>query len=231
MPPPVEEGRSIVRCGPASLTLPHRQKICQDVGMTNPVTAGLALQLRQLRDDRGWTLESLAAATDLSVPYLSRLESGQRQPSLAALLTLAGVYGLTVSELLGERELAAPGVVRAAEAPVPPLDGLGLQALTAPGSAPGLTAMRVVVAGDRAEVPPAVHAGQEWLHVLSGRLRLQLGPGSLDLDPGDAVTFDARSPHQLHPADGADVELLMVVHESTVPRVLPCLAADGTGGR
>ncbi len=199
--------------------------------MTGAVIAGLALQLRQLRVDRGWTLEALAEVTELSVPYLSRLESGQRQPSLAALVTLAEAYGLTVSELLGEREPAAPGVVRSADAPVHHLDGLRMQALTAPGAAPGLTTMRVTVAGDRPEAPAAAHAGYEWLHVLSGRLRVVLGSTTIDLESGDAVTFDARTPHQLYSADRADVELVLVVHESTAPRALPCLTTDGIGRR
>jgi transcriptional regulator with XRE-family HTH domain len=198
--------------------------------MADILMAGLAPQLRQRRVDRGWTLESLAAATDLSVPYLSRLESGQRQPSLAALLTLAGTYGLTVSELLGERELTAPGVVRAADAPVHDLDGLRLRTLTAPGAAPGLTALRVTVAADRPAGAPRAHAGYEWVHVLSGRLRLQLGSDRLDLEAGDAATFDARTPHQLAPGGPEDVELLLVVHEPAAPRALPCLTADA-GGR
>ena len=199
--------------------------------MTEAVLAGLAPHLRQLRVARGWTLESLAAATDLSVPYLSRLESGQRQPSLAALLTLAHAYGLTVSELLGERRTAPPGVVRSADAPVHHLDGLRLQALTASDAAPGLTALRVAVDGDRPAAPARVHPGHEWLHVLSGRLRVLLGSAPLELEAGDAVTFDARTPHQLYSADRADVELLLVVYESTGPRAVPCLTADGNGRR
>ena len=190
--------------------------------------AGLAVQLRQQRVDRGWTLEALAGATDLSVPYLSRLESGQRRPSLAALLTLADAYGLTVSQLLGEREPTSPGVVRAVDAPVHDLDGLRLRTLTVPGGAPGLTALRVTVAGGRSAGAPRAHAGHEWLHVLSGRLRVLLGSTSLDLETGDAVTFDARTPHQLSSPDGPDVELLLVVHEPAAPRALPCLLADGS---
>lgn len=46
-------------------------------------------RLRRLRKERGWTLENLAARTGLSRAYLSRLEGGDRQPSLSALSEVA----------------------------------------------------------------------------------------------------------------------------------------------
>ncbi len=49
----------------------------------------------------------------LSPAHLSRLETGQRQPSLPMLLSLARVYGTTVSELLGETAADRDAVVRA----------------------------------------------------------------------------------------------------------------------
>src|SRR5580693_8872423 len=52
----------------------------------------IAARLNRLRTERGWTLAELSRLTKLSKPYLSRLESGQRQPSLAALLALARTY-------------------------------------------------------------------------------------------------------------------------------------------
>src|SRR5260370_27147139 len=61
------------------------------IGIAKPleqVLVSLGTQLKTLRSQRGWTLERLSKLTKLSEPYLSRLESGSRQPSLAALLTL-----------------------------------------------------------------------------------------------------------------------------------------------
>ncbi|GAB4003351.1 hypothetical protein GCM10029992_44670 [Glycomyces albus] len=40
-----------------------------------------------------------------------------------------------------------------------------------------------------------VHEGYEWLYILSGRLRLLLGPHDLILGPGEAAEFDTRVPH------------------------------------
>jgi transcriptional regulator with XRE-family HTH domain len=52
-----------------------------------------------LRSAKGWTLEELAERSGLSKPFLSRLESGDRQPSIAAVLTLARVFGVPMGSL------------------------------------------------------------------------------------------------------------------------------------
>src|SRR5580658_7322833 len=74
--------------------------------------AGLGARLRSLRDQNGWTLEQLSLRTNLSEPYLSRIESGRRQPSLAALMALARAHSMSLVSLLEEVPASAsPRVV------------------------------------------------------------------------------------------------------------------------
>src|SRR5919107_1509100 len=47
----------------------------------------------------------------------------------------------------------------------------------------------------RAEPEYHRHEGEEWLYVLSGRLRLTLGEEATVLEPGDAAFFDGMLPH------------------------------------
>jgi len=49
-------------------------------------------RLRELRLKRGWTLEELACRSGLSKAFISRLESGGRQASIAAALTIARIF-------------------------------------------------------------------------------------------------------------------------------------------
>ena len=49
-------------------------------------------RLRALRVERGATLAELAESTGISVSTLSRLESGQRKPTLELLLPLCLLY-------------------------------------------------------------------------------------------------------------------------------------------
>src|SRR5258708_11370413 len=65
------------------------------------VLAAVGPRLRALRQRRDMTLAELAAATDISVSTLSRLESGQRRPNLELLLPLASAHGVPLDELIG----------------------------------------------------------------------------------------------------------------------------------
>ena len=58
------------------------------------VLSGLGAKIRRARRDRDMTLEALAEASGTSLAHLSRLESGERQPSLDGMLRLA--FGLGV---------------------------------------------------------------------------------------------------------------------------------------
>jgi transcriptional regulator with XRE-family HTH domain len=68
---------------------------------------GLGARLRSLRNQKGWTLEQLSLSTNLSEPYLRRIESGRRQTSLAALMTLASAHSLPLASPLEEAPVLA----------------------------------------------------------------------------------------------------------------------------
>ena len=66
-------------------------------------------RLRTLRRQREITLADLSARTGVSVSTLSRLESGDRKPTLELLLPLARAYGVTLDELV---DAIAAGTIR-----------------------------------------------------------------------------------------------------------------------
>ncbi|MEV8408478.1 rod shape-determining protein [Streptomyces niveus] len=68
-----------------------------------------------------------------------------------------------------------------------------------------------------------VHPGEEWIHVLEGRLRLGLGDAVHVLDPGDSAHFDSMTPHRLAAAGPGGAELLFVHTLLTSPIAELCL--------
>jgi transcriptional regulator with XRE-family HTH domain len=181
----------------------------------------VAPQLRALRRQASLTLETAARAAGLSPAHLSRLETGQRQPSLPMLLALARVYGTTVSELLGETVAERDSVIRAADMEPTAAGGWTYWQAGAPGR--GMQALRVHVPhGSQGDIV-RVHPGEEWLHVLRGRLRLRLGDTTHRLAAGDSAHFDSLTPHRIAAEDHDGVELLFVHTLLQSPTAALCL--------
>src|SRR3954463_10958521 len=74
------------------------------------VLTGIGPRLRTLRQQRGDTLAQLSAATGISVSTLSRLESGQRKPTLELLLPLARAHQIPLDELVDAPETGDPRI-------------------------------------------------------------------------------------------------------------------------
>ena len=182
--------------------------------LTDGLGAALATigsRLRTLRREHGWRLEDLAERTGLSKAYLSRLESGERQPSLSALFGVAKAYGVSFSALLEpEPETQSLAVVRADEGGVHRGNGLLYSKLSNGSMTFNLRPLRIVVPAEREGDALYRHEGEQWLYVLSGRLCLELGGEEIALGPGDAAHFDADNPHKLSALDGRDAEVVLV---------------------
>ena len=75
-----------------------------------PVLTAVGPRLRALRQARDLTLSQLGETTGISVSTLSRLESGQRKPTLELLLPLAQAYGVPLDELVGAPATGDPRI-------------------------------------------------------------------------------------------------------------------------
>ena len=160
-------------------------------------------RLRALRTERGSTLGEIAEATGISVSTLSRLESGGRRPTLELLLPLARVYGVALDDLV---DTPAPADPRVHGRPIEN-DGTTLIPLSRQTGGPQAYKMEFPPRWRVDDTEQKTHEGYEWLYVLSGRIRLLLGPRDFVLGPGEVVEFDTRVPHALsnpfpEPAEG-----------------------------
>ncbi len=155
------------------------------------VLEGVGPRLRALRVQRGATLTELTASTGISVSTLSRLESGQRKPTLELLLPLARAHQVPLDELVDAPETGDP---RVRAKPIKRHGRTYVPLTRRPG---GLQAFKVIVPPHDPPEPyeAKVHEGYEWIYVLSGSLHLILGHRVLDLAPGEVVEFDTHTPH------------------------------------
>jgi transcriptional regulator with XRE-family HTH domain len=169
-----------------------------------PVLAGVGSRLRALRHERGATLNDLSAETGISISTLSRLESGQRRPTLEVLLPLARAHQVPLDELVGAPATGDPRVHPR------PITRHGMTMLTLSRRPGGPQAYKMIIPQ---LTPPSaqerrVHEGYDWIYVLSGRLRLVLGEHDLVLSAGEVAEFDTRTPHWFASAGPGPVEIL-----------------------
>src|SRR5687768_12767341 len=150
---------------------------------TDAVLTSVGPRLRALRQRRGLTLVQLSEETGTSVSTLSRLESGQRRPTLELLLPLARAHQVPLDELVGAPETGDPRVH------LRPFDRHGVTMIPLTRRPGGLQAYKQVFPPrwPAGEVEQQVHEGYEWLYVLSGRLRLLLGGHDLTLSAGEVA--------------------------------------------
>ncbi|MEV4235881.1 XRE family transcriptional regulator [Nocardia sp. NPDC050408] len=161
-------------------------------------------RLRALRRQRETTLADLSTETGISVSTLSRLESGDRRPTLELLLPLAKAHGVTLDELVDAPPTGDPRIH------LRPITRHGMTMLPLTRRAGGIQAYKLVIPAysPRQEPDPRTHEGYEWLYVLNGRLRLVLGEHDVILVPSEAAEFDTRVPHWFGAADNEPVEFL-----------------------
>ncbi|KQO61233.1 helix-turn-helix domain-containing protein [Curtobacterium sp. Leaf261] len=163
---------------------------------TGPVTTDSVIdavgpRLRAQRTRRNQTLAQLAAETGISVSTLSRLESGQRKPTLELLLPLARAHRVPLDDLVGAPETGDPLVH------LKPERHHGMTVVPLTRRAGGIRSFKQLIPPHwpGGAPTPNTHEGWEWMYVLSGRLRLVLGDHDLVLGPGEVAEFDTHTPH------------------------------------
>ncbi|CAM4078214.1 helix-turn-helix domain-containing protein [Kibdelosporangium persicum] len=171
----------------------------------NRALADTGPRLKRLRTQRGLSLSDLSETTGISKSTLSRLEVGQRRPSLELLLPIARAYRIPLDELVGGPEVVDPRI-----RPTPRrVDGSVVLPLTRrPG--PQHT-FKTIIPPQRDTPDLCTHDGYEWLYVLSGRLRLVVGSQDLVLEAGEAAEFDTRLPHWFGSTGDGPVEVLNIL--------------------
>jgi transcriptional regulator with XRE-family HTH domain len=170
---------------------------------TRDVLAEVGPRLRRLREHRSITLTELAGKTGISKSTLSRLESGQRKPSLELLLPLAETYHLPLDELVGAPPAGDPRVRTR------PRTRNGRLVFPLTQQTTGMAVWKVVIPPER-ERRLRTHAGYEWLYVVSGEMQLILGEHDITMRAGEVAEFDTQVPHWFGPAGDEPVEILSI---------------------
>ncbi len=177
----------------------------------------LGARVRELRKSHGWTLEQAAVRAGLARSTLSKIENGQMSPTFEALKKLAEGLQISVPQLFtptrDEHVNGRMAVTRADEAQPAPTatyeHDLLAQALTRKKMLPYHTRVR---ARSMEEFDGWVrHAGEEFLYVLTGVVRLYSEfYEPVDMRRGDSAYYDAAMGHNVISLSPEDATILWV---------------------
>jgi transcriptional regulator with XRE-family HTH domain len=155
--------------------------------------------IRQLRTAAGLTLTALAKKAELTKSTLSKIENGQVSSPIATLMRLADALGVPLAEFFAEPQ-ADPVYILTRK-------GKG-RIISKDGSRFGYAYEGLALDMRHKSAEPFVltirpedgvgefkHGGEEFIYMLSGRLRFTLGKEEITLGPGDSIYFDPRQVH------------------------------------
>jgi quercetin dioxygenase-like cupin family protein/DNA-binding XRE family transcriptional regulator len=179
----------------------------------------LGTRIRQAREMRGLTLEDLSSRSGISVDELERVESNRTLPPLGHLVRLGKALEMKMGYFLSagvdrpmcvvrsdsRRTVARHGAERSAQYGYvyESLAGEKVNRLMEPF-------LVTLVPTDFGEF--SNHDGQEFLFVLEGEIRAQVGKQVEVLKPGDAIYYDSTQPHLVKCYGDKPAKILAVIH-------------------
>jgi rhodanese-related sulfurtransferase/transcriptional regulator with XRE-family HTH domain len=158
----------------------------------------IATNVRELRRQRGLTLDLLAGLSGVGRQTLGQIELGRTMASLGTVWKLARAFDVPFSVLLARPASATTLVLRRAQAKrLVGADGrFSSRALFPPDQKGRMEFYELWLAAHSREDAEAHAPGtREYLVVTSGRVVIEIGEERHELGPGDAIVFVADSAH------------------------------------
>lgn len=158
----------------------------------------IGARIRELRTDRGLTLDGLAQQADVSRAMLSRIERGESSPTAQLLNKICGGLGITLSALFEGAERPASPLVRRHAQPVwrDPASGYLRRGVSPSGSGSPVDIVEVEFpsGGSVAFDNQRVAGTDQHVWVLDGTLELMLGEEPFRLERGDCLVMRFDQP-------------------------------------
>ncbi len=199
----------------------HNSKI-NDLDVQKEMAAlNIGSQIRQLRKQRGMTLQEVSNVAGLSKPSLSQIENNMGAPPIATLIKISTALGVKIGyffqdPLLDQRLVVVRknerfGLKRLSHSDRYSTIGYSYESLAYPMADKHMEPFI-------AEIEPRKvkdilfnnHRGEEFLFILEGELEFRSADQAILLEKGDSMYFDSSISHGLRGIDGAAKVLAVV---------------------
>jgi len=168
---------------------------------------------------RGLTINDLSSRTGIDIDTLERAESGEMIPALGQLARLGRALDMKMGYFISpgidklmtvvrkdeRRQISRYGETKSMQY------GYFYESL-APEKADRLMEPFIVTLVPTEKEEFSTHAGQEFLYVLEGEMKVQVGDRVDFLKPGDAVYYDSNQPHLVRCVGTTITKILAVLY-------------------
>jgi transcriptional regulator with XRE-family HTH domain len=170
-------------------------------------------RLRTLRRFRRDTLQTVAERSGLSESFLSQVERGRSNASIASLKRIADALGVSMADLFEPDGVPGPRVLRRDERPALQFGILGRKLLLTPRPLHHLEvfAGELEVGGSTGPEPYAHGDSEELFVVLSGTVQLEVGDEQFELERGDSIDYRSSTPHRAVNTGDELAEVLWII--------------------
>jgi quercetin dioxygenase-like cupin family protein len=176
-------------------------------------------RIRRVREMRGLTIRDLSSRTGIDIDALECIESSEMIPALGQLARLGKALDMKMGYFISPGIEKFMTVVRKDERrPISRYGetksmryGYSYESL-APEKADRLMEPFIVTLVPTDVEEFSTHAGQEFLYVLEGEMKVQVGDRVDFLKPGDAVYYDSNQPHFVRCVGTTVTKLLAVLY-------------------
>lgn len=175
----------------------------------------LGHRVKQLRTDRGWSLEALAQASGVSRSMLSDIERDRANPTLAVTLRIARAFGLSLGDLV-ETPGASSGitVIRADDRAFHYRSDrdVRIRTLSPLNLEKDVELYEVQLkAGGALRSAPHYAGTREFLTVQKGQVRVESDADTESLNTGDSASYRADVTHAIVNAGRGEAVVFLTV--------------------
>jgi transcriptional regulator with XRE-family HTH domain len=168
--------------------------------MSDVTLERLARRIRQLRQERGQTIQQVADQAGFSKGLLSKIETGLVSPPIATLAKVASALDVPIGEFFAPQDDAEEIVFFPRDKRQNVRGRRSSHAYKYEVLAPGrkrrdMQPMVISVDGRTYKFKLMDHAGEQFLYLLEGEMDYVVGTQTFTVHPQDCLYFDARLLH------------------------------------
>lgn len=205
---------------PYQNNIDYIEDLTGDIANTQPdKQIPIGERIRAIRESKGLSLEELAHMTGFDIDFLAAIETEELQPQLGTVIKLSKALDSAFSRILsgvgnrlysvsrkGQQKIVQRSTGQKGKKQLYTYNSLAPEV-----KGRHMEALRVTLE-ENPEGVMSVHDGEEFIFVLDGPVRVQIGDDKIDLESGDSIYYLSTTPHLLAAREGK-AEILAVIYE------------------